>query len=143
MTLAYTYSKAEMTGYGRNEGDGINSNTYQDANNRAAEKSRLGFDATHVVTMSFLYNLPMIKSLSKGVAGAVLAGWQTNGILSFRTGFPFTVSQGNIINTENTLGRRDPLENEPRKKKPTNKWSAPDPFNMGTGKNSPIPKPCH
>ena len=26
MTFAYTYSKAEMTGYGRNEGDGINSN---------------------------------------------------------------------------------------------------------------------
>ena len=43
MTLAYTYSKAEMTGYGRNEGDGINSNTYQDANNRAAEKSRRRF----------------------------------------------------------------------------------------------------
>jgi hypothetical protein len=143
MTFAYTYSKAEMTGYGRNEGDGINSNTYQDANNRAAEKSRLGFDATHVVTMSFLYNVPMIKSLSKGVAGAVLAGWQTNGILSFRTGFPFTVSQGNIINTGNNPVRPDRLANGSLANQTINQWFDPDAFHIVSCQNSAIPQTCH
>ena len=143
MTFAYTYSKAEMTGYGRNEGDGINSNTYQDANNRAAEKSRLGFDATHVVTMSFLYNVPMIKSLSKGVAGAVLAGWQTNGILSFRSGFPFTVSQGNIINTGNNPVRPDRLANGSLANQTINQWFDPDAFHIVSCQNSAIPQTCH
>ena len=128
MTFAYTYSKAEMTGYGRNEGDGINSNTYQDANNRAAEKSRLGFDATHVVTMSFLYNVPMIKSLSKGVAGAVLAGWQTNGILSFRTGFPFTVSQATSSTPATTLCVRIALRTDHSQIGPSTNGSIPTLF---------------
>jgi hypothetical protein len=143
MTFAYTYSKAEMTGYGRNEGDGINSNTYQDANNRAAEKSRLGFDATHVVSMSFLYNVPMIKSLSKGVGGAVLAGWQTNGILSFRSGFPFTVSQGNIINTGNNPVRPDRLANGSLANQTINQWFDPDAFHIVSCQNSAIPQTCH
>ncbi len=32
----------------------------------------------------------------KGIPGAFLAGWQTNGVLTVRTGFPFTLAGGNL-----------------------------------------------
>ncbi|MEJ7608934.1 MAG: TonB-dependent receptor, partial [Bryobacteraceae bacterium] len=103
-TLAYTLSKTLIQGYGRNEGDGINSSTYQDKNNRAAEKGRVGFDARHVAVQSFIYDLPAPKFLSSGFAGAIFAGWQANGIIFARA--TFTVA-GNIINTGNAPVRPD------------------------------------
>jgi hypothetical protein len=143
-TLAYTWSKAEMTGYGRNEGDGISpSNTYQDPNNRAAEKGRIGFDATHVATMSFLYNIPMVHSLSKGPAGVILSGWQTNGILSFRSGFPVTVSQGNILNSGNTPVRPDRVASGSISNQTINQWFDPNAFHIVSCANSAITQTCH
>ena len=142
-TLAYTYSKAEMEGYGRNEGDGINSNTYQNPINRAAEKSRVGFDATHVTTMSFIYNVPVPQAVSKGFAGAILAGWQANGILSFRTGFPFTVSQGNILNSGNTPVRPDRIASGSIANQTINQWFDPNAFQIVSCANSATPQTCH
>ncbi|HET8546476.1 MAG TPA: TonB-dependent receptor, partial [Bryobacteraceae bacterium] len=107
LTFAYTWQKTLMEGYGRNEGDGINSNTYQNWRNRAAEKGRVGFDAADVAVMSFVYDLPAPGPLARGVPGTVFGGWQANGIVTLRSGFPFTVSQTNIINTGNAPVRPD------------------------------------
>ena len=68
-TFAYTFSKTLMEGYGRNEGDGINSNTYQNKYDRAAEKGRVGFDDRHVAVTSFIYDVPAPQILSKGFRG--------------------------------------------------------------------------
>ena len=56
---------------------------------------------THNAVIHFVYELPFGKTW-KGVPGVLLKGWQTNGIVSLRTGFPFsaTVPAGDL-NTGN------------------------------------------
>jgi hypothetical protein len=93
--LAYTYSKAIGEGYERN-GSGLGiSGQYQDPRNRRAARSRYGFDVTHNAMINFVYEPEFLKSF-KGVAGAVIGGWQANGIVTLRTGFPFNLSGGNL-----------------------------------------------
>jgi hypothetical protein len=142
-TLAYTYSKTLIQGYGRNEGDGLNSNTYQNKYDRASEKGRVGFDQTHVLVSSFIYDVPAPQVLSKGFAGAIFAGWQTNGIISLRSGQPFTVSQGNIINTGNAPVRPDRAENGAVDNPTVNQWFDPNAFQLVSCANSSMPERCH
>jgi len=92
---AYTYSKAIGEGYGRNEGGAGVVNGYQNPRDRRSARSRYGFDVTHNNVFNFVYEMPFLNRF-KGVAGAFLAGWQTNGVLTIRTGFPFTVTGGNL-----------------------------------------------
>jgi len=54
------------------------------------------WDIRHNFTSSFLYDLPFGKGKQFGgdisrVADAVIGGWQANGVISFRTGRPFTL----------------------------------------------------
>jgi hypothetical protein len=143
LTFAYTYSKTLIEGYGRNEGDGINSNTYQDKNNRAAEKGRAGFDARHVAVTSFIYDVPAPKALSTGFAGAILSGWQANGVIMLKTGLPFTVSQGNLINTGNAPVRPDRVADGSVENRTINQWFNPDAFQLVTCGNAALPERCH
>jgi hypothetical protein len=144
MTFAYTWSKTLMEGYGRNEGDGISpSNTYQNARNRAAEKGRVGFDASHQAVMSFVYDLPSPGMLSRGVPGAIFGGWQTNGIMTLRSGFPITVSQGNIINTGNAPVRPDRVGSGKLDNPTINRWFDVDAFRIVSCANAAIPEACH
>jgi hypothetical protein len=48
--------------------------------------------------INFVYELPFMRR-APGVSGAVLGGWQINGILAFRSGLPFTITQPNHLNT--------------------------------------------
>jgi len=142
-TLAYTYSKTLMEGYGRNENDGINTNNYQDKNNRAAEKGRVGFDARQVMVSSLIYDLPAPKMLSKGFAGVIFAGWQTNGIITLKSGLPFSMAQGNIINTGNAPVRPDRVADGKLENPTVNQWFNPDAFQVVTCANSALPERCH
>jgi hypothetical protein len=142
-TFAYTYSKTLMEGYGRNEGDGINANTYQNPRNRAVEKGRVGFDARQSAVASFVYDVPAPKMLSQGVAGAFFGGWQTNGIITLRSGFPFSVTQGNIINTGNSPVRPDRIANGKLENPSIQQWFNPDAFQVVSCANSSLPETCH
>jgi hypothetical protein len=142
-TLAYTWSKTLMEGYGRNEGDGINPNTYQNPRNRAADRGRVGWSASHVVVMSFVYDIPAPARLSRGVAGTVFRGWQANGIVTLRSGFPFTVGQGNIINTANSPVRPDRVASGKLQQRSLQKWFDPDAFRLVSCVNAAIPETCH
>jgi len=132
LTLAYTYGKAMGEGYGRNESDGATQNTYQDPRNRAAEKTRYGFDFRQSAVVSFLYELPAPGSLGQGVAKYFFGGWQTNGIVRLLTGRPFTVSQNNTINTLDTPVRPDLLGSAKLDNPTVNKWYDPDAFRVVT-----------
>ncbi|MBL8176695.1 MAG: TonB-dependent receptor [Bryobacterales bacterium] len=88
--LSYTYSKAIGEGYERNGGF-----TYQDPRNRRADRMRYPFDVTQNAVLHYVYEMPFLNRF-RGIAGAFLAGWQTNGILTLRTGFPFNVAGGNL-----------------------------------------------
>ena len=123
--LAYTYSKAIGEGYGRNEsGLGV-ANGYQNPRDRRNARTRYGFDVTHNAVINFVYEMPFLNRF-KGVAGAFLAGWQTNGVLTFRTGFPFTLNGGNLNTGGFTLPDR--IE-DGRLEDPTRqKWFEPAAF---------------
>ncbi len=142
-TMAYTYSKTLMEGYGRNEGDGVNSNTYQNPRDRAVEKGRVGFDARQTAVMSFVYDLPAPRVLSTGLAGAVFSGWQTNGIVTLRSGFPFAVTQGNIINTGNSPVRPDRVADGSLDNPTLQQWFNPDAFRIVSCANTSLPETCH
>lgn len=61
----------------------------EDKNNLRLDRGNSAFDARHRFVLSALYQLPF-KSHS-GFAGKALGGWQVNGILTWQTGFPFTL----------------------------------------------------
>lgn len=140
--IAHTFSKTLMTGYGRNEGDGFNSNTYQNPRDRGAEKGRAGFDATHNFVANFVYEVPTPGNWN-GFAKTVLGGWQTNGIVTLRTGFPFTVGQGAIINTANTPVRPDRVAIGSISSPTVNQWYNPDAFRLVSCQDASLPEACH
>jgi hypothetical protein len=140
--VAYTYSKSEMEGYGRNEGDGFNSNTYQNPRDRASEKGRVGWDATQNAVINFVYELPAPGFLSAGFAKFLFAGWQANGILTFRTGFPYSILQGAIINTANTPVRPDRIGSGQAANPTVNQWFNPNDFHIVSCLNAAIPQAC-
>jgi hypothetical protein len=49
------------------------------------------FSRTNVLAVNYVYELPFFHSLT-GVAGAVLKGWETTGIITVESGFPLTMS---------------------------------------------------
>ncbi len=53
-----------------------------------------GYDRTHIAQLGFLYELPFFKN-SKGALHAILGGWQMNGIGSFYSGTPYSISGTN------------------------------------------------
>ena len=95
MGLAYTYSKSLGEGYGRNDPGGDVQTTYQNPRDRRIDRTRYGFDITHNLVANFVYDLPFLKGAS-ALAKSALGGWQVSGIISIRTGFPFTPAGGNL-----------------------------------------------
>jgi hypothetical protein len=65
----------------------------QDQNNLAAWEGPCGFDTRHRFVGSFVVQLPFAKG-SSGLTKAVLGDWTVSGIYAYRTGRPFTVTQG-------------------------------------------------
>ena len=53
-----------------------------------------GYDRTHIAQLGFLYELPFFKN-SKGALHAILGGWQMNGIGSFYSGTPYSITGTN------------------------------------------------
>jgi hypothetical protein len=139
--VAYTYSKALGEGYGRNEGGGAIPNSYQNPFDRAAEKTRYGFDFRHSAVINFLYELPAPGPLGEGVAKYFFGGWQTNGIVVLRSGLPFTITQTNTLNTIEGHVRPDRLSSGKLDNPTINKWYDPDAFRVVTcqqpGANTP------
>ncbi len=132
MNIAYTWGRAMGEGYGRNEGGGAIPNSYQNPFNRAAEKTRYGFDFQHSAVISFLYELPTPAALNKGAAKHIFGGWQMNGIVVLRSGLPFSVTQNNTINTIEGHVRPDRLRDGKLDNPTINKWFDPDAFRVVT-----------
>lgn len=85
LQVTYTLSTAEDNTQAQLGADVNNSSVYaQDPYDRDADFTRADFDVRHVMAASFVWNLP-------GRADHVLfGGWQLNGVVTFRTGVPFT-----------------------------------------------------
>ncbi len=84
--MAYAYSKSLDVG--------SNQASFTDNLNFARNYGPSDFDQTHLLTISHIYELPFGKGKAMlnngGIAGAILSGWQLNGIYRYATGTPFT-----------------------------------------------------
>ena len=142
--VAYTFGKAMGEGYGRNESAGfVNSGSYQDPRNRAADKTRYGFDVRHNVVMNWVYEIPTAAPFQHGAGKFLLGGWQINGIWTLRTGFPFAVTQNNTLNTFNSPVRPDRIASGKADHPSINQWFNPDAFQVVTCQVDALADRCH
>lgn len=64
---------------------------FQDAFNPSGDKGNADFDVRHRFVASFNWDVPFARGLGNQTLKWLLDGWATNGVISFRTGVPFTV----------------------------------------------------
>jgi hypothetical protein len=81
--LAYTWSK-NLTD---NQTD--RSTASQNSYNNHADYGRATLDRRHVLTFSYIYELPFHRG-QHDLAGKLLGGWQVSGLALYRSGLPFT-----------------------------------------------------
>jgi hypothetical protein len=89
--VSYTFSKA----LGEGESGGNEGAAFQNPRDRLGSKARFSFDQTHAAVAHFVYQLPFGRGL-RGLPAGILKDWQVNGILTLRSGFPFTVTGGDL-----------------------------------------------
>lgn len=107
MLASYTWAHNIDVAYGTNESLPFTPGGVQNVNCWACERSNSGFDYRHRFTTSFLWNLPAGKNWT-GLRAFVLKNWSFNGVVTYQSGFPFTVTQqGNRQNTGSATQRPD------------------------------------
>lgn len=137
--LSYNYGKAlgDNGGGDRNGSAG----SQQDVRNRRADRGRFDFDITHSASINYVYDMPFLKRF-KGVLGGFIGGWQTNGIVTLKTGLPITPNGGSDLNTGGSA-RPDRLA-DGRLDDPTRQlWFDPTAFQRVTCNNPSRPDLCH
>jgi hypothetical protein len=68
--------------------------------NRALDKSLASTDQPHVLTFSYIYELPVgpgKKYMSKGVGSVILGGWKVTGLQMYASGLPISVTMNNNL----------------------------------------------
>ena len=127
--VAYTFSKSHGDGEaGGNEGVQFQA----PRTDRRNARGRFRFDQRHNLVAHYVWEIPGANLDSP--LRHVIGGWQTNGVLSVRSGFPFTVrGRADDLNVENLFGVRPDLVGEPRLSNPTRKlWFDPQAFSRNT-----------
>ncbi|HLH09180.1 MAG TPA: Plug domain-containing protein, partial [Terriglobales bacterium] len=84
LSLAYTWSHSLDDSSDRYDATFVNSYNPQ------ANWASSNFDQRHVLTTSWVYDLPFFKN-GNGLEKVVVGGWQYSGIFTFQTGTPFSV----------------------------------------------------
>ena len=88
VNLAYTWSK----NLSDNQTD--RSTAPQDSFNTKGDYGRATLDRRHILTANWVYDLPFFNK-TPGIVGLLLGGWQFQGIATYQTGLPFTVTTSN------------------------------------------------
>ncbi|QQS46370.1 MAG: TonB-dependent receptor [Acidobacteriota bacterium] len=131
----YTWSK--------NIEEGLN---HQDSYNIRDSRALAGIDIAHRFVISYLYELPFGRgrrfgSDAPGILNAFIGGWQFNGITTFQSGTPLSISANNTAGLFNPLTRPNTNGNNPKLDGPvherlskyfdTSVYSQPAPFTFG------------
>ena len=93
---SYTFSKAITNAPQFRNAGGVNGSENsppQDSFNLRAERALASFDTRHRLVNTLVYKLPFGRDqrfLRYGLASKVLGGWETSGIFTMQSGFPFT-----------------------------------------------------
>jgi hypothetical protein len=95
---SYTVSKAITNAPQFRNAGGVNgseNSPAQDAFNLRAERALASFDSRQRLVNTVVYQLPFGRSkkyLRYGLASKVLGGWETSGIMTAQSGFPYTIN---------------------------------------------------
>ncbi len=98
--LSYTWSRSMDYGGSAASGGGSVGNP-QTITNLKAGYGPSGFNQTHRFVGSANYELPFGPGkpfVNRGIAGHVVGGWELDGIVTFASGFPFTVFLNSGVN---------------------------------------------
>jgi hypothetical protein len=87
LTLAYTYSHSIDDSSDRYDSQ------FVDSYNLAANRASSSFDQRHILTISYIYDLPFFRHFT-GMKKTFLGGWQVSGITTMQTGEPFSIING-------------------------------------------------
>ncbi len=92
--VSYTLSEATDDASGINSQDFSNNVQYvSDWYDLEHDRGLSAFHARHNLTANASWDLPFFAGRG-GVAGALLSGWQVNGIATLRSGHPFSIELG-------------------------------------------------
>lgn len=101
MNVAYTYGKAIDNQSGDPVGTSYapTTTTALDSRNLRLDRGRADFDQTHVLTTTWIYELPFGKGKrlldsAPGLVQAVLGDWSVQGFNSIMSGEPFSITSG-------------------------------------------------
>ncbi|MBK5293199.1 MAG: carboxypeptidase regulatory-like domain-containing protein [Acidobacteriia bacterium] len=136
--IGYTYAKT----HGDGEDGGQEGAQLQNPRDRLGSRGLMNFDRTHRLVGNFVYDLPGANM--KGVAGAVIGGWQANGIVTIASGFPFTITNpaGDLSMPNGSI--RPDLIGQAELDNPTRKlWYNPQAYQRVTCQNLSRPDLCH
>lgn len=144
MQVSYTLSRAKDNNDAQLGADSQGSSTYApNPYDQDAEWAAAIFDATHVFSANASWELPALRRQ------ALLSGWQLNGIVSLRSGYPFSpsIATANWSRSGNTLTFAEDRPNvkpgtDPKKivTGDPNRWFDPSAFELppqGTFGNTP------
>lgn len=78
-------------------------------NDLRRDRGRSEFDVDHRLVSSFVYELPVGRNKRFGgnmpkIADVIVGGWQVNGIATFQSGFPMTISAQDVGGLNDTQG---------------------------------------
>jgi hypothetical protein len=120
LVAAYTYAKSMdvKSAAASIGGDAAGWAGPMDAHRPQLDYSVSSFDVPQRFVASFNYKLPIgrgqkVLSQANAVIDAVVGGWQVNGIASFQSGFPFTVTAPDLDNYNHAYGQRADLVGNP------------------------------
>jgi outer membrane receptor protein involved in Fe transport len=144
--LSYTWSKSiDLASSGSFGAEGT---LLQNPYDPQADRSVSGFDLTNIISGATNYQLPIgrgqLLNLNSGIANALLGGWSINGVFTYTSGTPYSVTvNGDIANTGNTFVQADLVGNPTPTNRTAAKWlnpsafATPPAFSFGTfGRNA-------
>jgi hypothetical protein len=91
------------------------------------ERAVSSFDRTHVLTASWVWDLPFAKA-TQGLTRKVFDGWQISGIASFHSGNPLTIGISGDRAGVGTGGQRPNVVGEATRLKTLARWFNTDAF---------------
>jgi hypothetical protein len=95
------------------------------------------------MVINYIYEIPSPSAFRTGPGKFLFGGWQMNGIWTLRSGFPFTVSQNNTLNTANSPVRPDRLVNGKIDNATIRHWFDTDAFRVVTCRVDYLANRCH
>ena len=120
LVAAYTWAKSmdNKSAAASIGGDAAGWAGPMDAHRPQLDYSVSSYDIPQRFVASFTYKLPIgrgekVLNQSHAATNAIVSGWQLNGIVSFQSGFPFTVTANDLDSYNHAYGQRADLIGNP------------------------------